>query len=111
MDQAQQNSHFDPEFIDHVATRLNIGRLKLFENAYRAWFGKEATGNTIEPYYNRYLTDNIVPFWVRNYIRSILNDPQMRKGGLAKRLGKAASIIAPPVIVLLLLAYILVWGK
>lgn len=70
---------FDPEQIGYVATLLETEEFTLFEDAFEDWFGKEPGEEVIEPYFKKYQSHAIVPFWVRSYIRSVLNDPDFLK--------------------------------
>ena len=70
---------FDPEEIGYVSTLLETEEFTLFEDAFEAWFGKEPSEEVIEPYFEKYQSQAIVPFWVRSYIRSLLNDPDLLK--------------------------------
>jgi hypothetical protein len=64
---------YDPADTDCVvsaANNLEVSEFKIFEDSYTAWYGKEATDNQIKNLFIQYLTENKVPFWVRNYARS-----------------------------------------
>ncbi len=69
---------FDPDQVGYAARILETGEFKLFQNAYLDWYGQEASEAAIEPYFEQYLTNGIVPFWMRSYIRGFLNDPKLR---------------------------------
>jgi len=50
---------------------LNITEFRLFELAYKAWFGEAARESELEYSYIPYLFAGILPCWVRQYIRNI----------------------------------------
>jgi len=50
---------------------LNITEFRLFELAYKAWFGEVARESELESSYVPYLFAGILPCWVRQYIRNI----------------------------------------
>ena len=47
-----------------------MSEFAVFSDAYTAWYGKEASEKQIEKVFVQYLLENKVPFWVRNYARS-----------------------------------------
>jgi hypothetical protein len=50
---------------------LNTTEFRLFELAYKAWFGESAHESKLEHSYVPYLFTGILPCWVRQYIRNI----------------------------------------
>ncbi len=70
--------HFDeklsPDLHDVLATSgiLEITEFDLFHIAYKRWFGKDAEDNAIEPFFKNYMFHEIVPFWVREFTRLVL---------------------------------------
>lgn len=51
---------------------LGIGEFKLFEIAYREWFGEEGDEKTIEHYFTPYMFGEVVPAWVRHFSQRIV---------------------------------------
>jgi len=52
---------------------LGINEFQIFFDAWQAWYNEKPSEKRIEPYYINFLEQEAVPFWVRNYVRSILN--------------------------------------
>jgi len=72
-----QSTEYDPGDADCVvaaANYLEVSEFAVFMDAYGAWYGKRATEKQMGPIFVRYLQENKVPFWVRNYARSIIPD-------------------------------------
>jgi len=64
---------YDPADTDCVvsaANYLEVSEFAIFRDAFTAWYGKEAPEKQVEKVFVRYLQENKVPFWVRNYARS-----------------------------------------
>jgi hypothetical protein len=68
---------FDPDLVGLAAAQMEISEFKLFQEAYQAWHGPEASEELIEPYFGRYMTSNRAPFWVRHYARTFLKNPDV----------------------------------
>lgn len=101
---------FKTEQIGYVATLLETGEFALFENAFEAWFGKEPSEEVIEPYYKKYQSEAIVPFWVRSYIRSVIKDSNLShapKSALSTKL----ALFFPVVVFFIMLIYFLMDKK
>jgi hypothetical protein len=83
--------------VGFAARLLGMSDFKLFEAAYHAWHGKKPSEELREHFFNRFLLESVVPFWVRNYVRTFLNDPELQE-----RLGKkkvAACCYVVPIVV------------
>ena len=68
---------YDPADTDCVisaANYLEVSEFAVFSNAYSTWFGKEAPEKQVEKVFVQYLQENKVPFWVRNYARSSVQE-------------------------------------
>jgi hypothetical protein len=59
------------EVID-VAALLDTTEFNIFCLAYGQWFGHQAKTDIIEPYFNAYMFNDIVPHWVHHFTRQIL---------------------------------------
>ena len=70
----------DAEAVAFAAGLLDISEFRLFEIAYVEWFGNEATEEAIDGFFGSYLKSGLVPFWVRNMVRTIICE--YRKGNL-----------------------------
>jgi hypothetical protein len=50
---------------------LSVNEYRLFELAYRAWYGEVASESELEAYYSHYLFSGRAPCWVRQYLRNV----------------------------------------
>lgn len=55
-----------------AASLLNIGEFRLFELAFRDWYGRRASEKTIEKHFIPYMYRKRVPAWVRHFSRGII---------------------------------------
>jgi hypothetical protein len=55
-----------------AAALLQITEFRLFELAYQLWYGRDASEKSIEQYFVPYMFRAVVPFWVRQLCRRIL---------------------------------------
>ena len=60
----------DTDCVVSAANNLEVSEFRIFKDAFTAWYGKEATDKQIKPLFVKYLIEDTVPFWVRNYARS-----------------------------------------
>jgi len=67
----------DTDCVVNAANNLEISEFRIFKDAFAAWYGKEATEQQIKPLFVRYLVEDTVPFWVRNYARSKTSEAQL----------------------------------
>jgi len=51
---------------------LNVGEFRVFQIAYKEWFGEEVDEATIEGYFTPYMFKDIVPLWVRHFCTRVL---------------------------------------
>ena len=64
----------DTECVVNAANYLEVSEFSIFKNAYTAWYGREMPEKQVERIFVQYLQENKVPFWVRNYARSLVPD-------------------------------------
>lgn len=55
-----------------VSAVLQITEFRLFELAYQRWFGEATSEQAIERFYAAYMFQAVVPPWVRQYCRAVL---------------------------------------
>ena len=55
-----------------AASMLDVGEFRLFELAYRSWYGKSADPRRLEQIFTQYMFCDQIPFWVRHYARQVL---------------------------------------
>jgi hypothetical protein len=98
-----KNTEYDPADTDCVVSASNyleVSEFAIFSDAYTEWYGKEASEKQVEKVFVQYLLENRVPFWVRNYARSrvqeesVLTKQANEDSRLANNLLYFASIIA-----------------
>jgi hypothetical protein len=53
---------------------LQKTEFELFETAYRAWYREEPDGSRLERIFADYMFDEVVPFWVRQFARTTLDE-------------------------------------
>ncbi len=76
---AQRYHHMDerlPEDVEDVlelSAVLEVREYDFFDLAYRWWFGRRPNSQVLESHFARYMFNKIVPHWVRNYCRMILD--------------------------------------
>ena len=56
-----------------ISAFLEIREYDYFSLAYRWWFGRVPDSAVLESHFARYMFNRIVPHWVRQYSRMILN--------------------------------------
>ena len=68
-----ERTEYDPAETDCVvsaANYLEVSEFAIFRDAYSAWYGREMPEKQVEKIFVQYLQENKVPFWVRDYARS-----------------------------------------
>lgn len=93
--------------IGFTAKLLETSEFKLFGDAYRTWYGEEISDKLLECCFNRYLLNNIVPFWVRSYVRKFFYDPDLQEHLDKKRKVAACCYIVPIVVEYVVVIYFL----
>ena len=68
--QRKENDPADTDCVVSAANYMEVSEYAIFRNAYTDWYGKNASEKQIERLFVKYLIENKVPFWVRNYARS-----------------------------------------
>ena len=58
---------------------LGVSEFQVFCDAWREWYNEEPSENRIEPFFIEFLGRDAVPFWVRSYVRSVLNRKDLLK--------------------------------
>ena len=96
--QQSANKSADVYQVGFAARLQGTDEFKLFEDAYHAWHGKKPSRELLEHFFTRYLLENAVPFWVRNYVRTFLNDPALQER-LGRRRKVAACCYVVPIVV------------
>ena len=63
----------DIQLVYKASSWLGISEFQIFFDAWQAWYNEKPSEKRIEPYYMNFLEQAAIPFWVRNYVRFILN--------------------------------------
>ncbi len=63
----------DIQLVYKASAWLGISEFQIFFDAWQAWYNEKPSEKRIEPYYMNFLEQEAIPFWVRNYVRFILN--------------------------------------
>ena len=72
--QMSANTNLTDFHLVHKASAwLGISEFQLFSEAWQAWYSEKPSDKRLEPYFANYLVGHSVPFWVRNYVRSIIS--------------------------------------
>ena len=61
------------ELVYKASAWLEISEFQFFCEAWQAWYDEKPSEQRIEPYFIDFLDQHDPPFWVRNYVRFILN--------------------------------------
>ena len=69
----KKNKPTDSELVYLASAWLGKSEFQVFADAWQAWYNEKPSEKRIEPYFVDFLGQDAVPFWVRNYIRIILN--------------------------------------
>lgn len=76
----REKRHFDEGRIPNdvwsvlrAASLLNVGEFRVFEIAYRQWYGNPGDEKHIEKYFIQYMFNDIVPVWVRHFCKQIVS--------------------------------------
>ena len=64
----------DAQTILWCAEILQTSEFEVFEMAYRAWYREEPEVARLERVFADYMFDEVVPFWVRQFTRTILDE-------------------------------------
>ena len=68
-----KNKPTDIQLVYKASAWLGISEFQIFFDAWQAWYNEKPSEKRIEPYYMNFLEQDAIPFWVRNYVRFILN--------------------------------------
>ncbi len=67
-----ENLPEDIENVLQISALLEIREFDFFHLAYQWWFDQSPNDRILERYFVRYMFNQIVPYWVRNYCRMLL---------------------------------------
>jgi hypothetical protein len=69
----KKNKPTDIQQVYKASSWLGVSEFQVFCDAWQAWYDAKPSEKRIEPYFVNFLGQDAVPFWVRNYVRVILN--------------------------------------
>ena len=69
----KKNDPTDIQLVYQASACLGISEFQIFSDAWMAWYNEKPSEKRIEPYFVNFLEQDAIPFWVRNYVRFILN--------------------------------------
>lgn len=69
----KQNKVPDHLLVSKASAWLGVSEFQIFCNAWQSWYDERPSEKGIELYFIDFLGRKSVPFWVRNYVRVILN--------------------------------------
>lgn len=99
----------DTSALGRTAERLAVSEYRVFELAYRNWYGRVPETALLEQIYGRYLDRTELPHWVRDFTRRVdagiescpVSDHQLPAAGIA--VAVAFGLVVVGVMVLLVL--------
>ncbi|MEX0732289.1 MAG: hypothetical protein WED00_06285 [Aquisalimonadaceae bacterium] len=53
--------------VRHAAAALQVSEFYVFELAWKRWYGSDPDHNVIQYWYDPYMSDGLVPHWVRHF--------------------------------------------
>ena len=62
----------DSQKVYRVSAWLGVSEFQVFCDAWQEWYNEKPPEKRIEPFFIRFLSEDAVPFWVRNYVRVVL---------------------------------------
>ena len=62
----------DIETVLNAAAVLDVTEFQFFELAWADWFGRLGPEEEVEPFFVRYMFEQVVPNWVRQFARKVL---------------------------------------
>ena len=71
--QSGKNMPSDLQLVYKASAWLGISEFQIFFDAWQAWYHEKPSEQRIEPYFVDFLEQETIPFWVRNYVRFIIN--------------------------------------
>lgn len=70
----------DAQAVCSAAALLGTSEYHLFQIAHIQWFGSPAAESALEQIFSQYIQTDVVPFWMRDLVRSIMQ--KSRRGEL-----------------------------
>ena len=74
----KKNKPTDIQLVLKASAWLGISEFEIFSHAWQAWYDEKPPEKRLEPYFINFLEHGSVPFWLRNYVRGILDSEDLR---------------------------------
>lgn len=97
----------DTQKVYRASALLGISEFQVFCNAWQAWYDEKPAEKRIEPYFVNFLGRDVVPFWVRNYVRTILEGRDLLAQEKKRLIIGALTYYIPLLIFFILIMYAL----
>ena len=99
------------DIVAYASYLLEISEFELFEIAWRQWQSSEPDEKELDRLFGAYLDRGELPYWVRDFARSVINDPQRQQ--LERQRARRAMLVyyLPLVLCFILFMYVLLWRK
>ena len=75
----KKNEPTDIQLVYKASAWLGISEFQVFSDAWQAWYHEKPSEERIEPYFIDFLEHEAIPFWVRNYVRFVVNRKDLLK--------------------------------
>jgi hypothetical protein len=102
-----KNKPTDTQKVYKASAWLGVSEFQIFCNAWQEWYNEKPSEKRIEPYFVNFLGEDVVPFWVRNYVRIILNRQDLLDKEKRRLTIGALTYYIPLLIFFILIMYIL----
>ena len=70
----RQHQQLQRSQLIHTANELCVSEFRVFELAYRVWFGEPGELRTLKCHFVDYVLCGDIPVWVRHYVRKFCKD-------------------------------------
>ena len=101
-----KNKPSDIQLLYKASAWLGISEFQVFTDAWQAWYNEKPSEERIEPYFINFLEYDAIPFWVRNYVRFIIN----RKDLVAKEKRRLIIGVLTYYVPLLIFFSVIMWA-
>jgi hypothetical protein len=97
----------DMQQVYMASALLGVSEFQVFCDAWQAWYNEKPSEKRIEPYFVDFLGQDAVPFWVRNYVRLILNRKDLLRNEKKRLIIRILTYYVPLLIFFILIMWAL----
>jgi hypothetical protein len=97
----------DMQQVHMASALLGVSEFQVFCDAWQAWYNEKPSEKRIEPYFVDFLGQDAVPFWVRNYVRLILNRKDLLRNEKKRLIIRILTYYVPLLIFFILIMWAL----